>query len=260
MKAVRLIGLTACLGALAACNDLPTTTQPIDKVRLAMGEESLAEAVRLDSLADNAEAGGKEYRPLLLRAIIDALQFGVPMTTANVTINGDTARQMRVVQMNAIVVDTSLTPDDSTGFAFTFAWSGVTTGAANKVDTVIVVGRPYDPDTGIWGTTQAFFLDATVDDTPWLLTSGSADFSLLAVLRVCPDEYDNETQLPAPEASACHDQSILGSFDVTVQPIGSQSSKALFMDDLTTTGVRVVRTSKLVPSAAIARVRQLMQR
>ena len=243
MKAARLIGLTACLGALAACSDSPTN--PIDP-HLAMTQASRTEATRLYNLATSNGESQNTYRPLLLKALVDGLQWGVEMREdVTLDIGGEE------VTLRAMAMDNVTTNPNSSG-GFMMAWS-----TDQNVSTIIVVSKPYGAGAPSGFNEIGFYL-TNGGDTPYIAKSrggndpGSASFTMGVPGTGCT--YERETPLLGPAASACNDQDVDADFDLTFYPGGdtnSQNAVQIFTQGVEPfVGVRVVRNATLFPSAA----------
>ena len=147
MKAVRLIGLTACLGALAACSD--SLTASVDEAHLAMTRASRDEATRLYNLA-NSQPSTNVYRPLLLKALVDGLQWGVEMGTISVNIGGSD------VTLRAMAMDNIVTNPSSSG-GFVMAWS-----TDQNVNTILIASKPYGAGISVRNTSSAVNAPASI--------------------------------------------------------------------------------------------------
>ena len=167
---------------LTACADVTTApdARPHDP-RFSMAEQARTAAVDLYNLADTAEARGDVYRPTLLRALVDALQFGSPMHTFDVTIDGQPVTFNATV-MNAVV---NLQQNGSAEAGMLLAWSGP------NAERVLVVSLPHG-DT-VDGA-MALYLDG--DDQLRIASSGTASFSWSSNVLACV--YDKTTALVSP--------------------------------------------------------------
>ena len=245
MKAVRLIGLTACLGALAACSDSPTTP-PVDP-HLAMTQASRDEATRLYNLATSSNESANTYRPLLLKALVDGLQWGVEMKeNVSFNINGTD------VPLRAMAMDNIITNPSSSG-GFVMAWS-----TDNNVNTIIVVSKPYGAGINQGDFNELGFYLTNGEDTPYIVksrggaTPGSASFTMGNPGTTCT--YETQTPLVGPAASSCNDENVTADFDLSFYPNGdtNQAGVPIYMTNGATlfVGVRVVRDATLFPTTS----------
>lgn len=205
-----------------------------DDLRLAMAQASIAEARAVYDSALVAEQRGERHRPMLLRAVVDALQFGAPMHDVTITIGG-AQLPFRATAIESVVSRTL----GETSATFLLAWSA-------DAQRLLVVATP--DGIGLFAPV-AFYLNGT--DTPLTAASGSA--ALVSAVRVLePCAHEAATPLTGPPATSCQFADIRVDLDLMLGPAGA-SQTAVSATGMMLTGVRVVR-----PEAGFAPLRALL--
>lgn len=239
-NASRALLVAGLLLSIAGCDAPTAPSRASDGLRLQMAEAAQLEAQALYDRAVAFESQGETYRPLVLKAIVDGLQFGVPMTTVTVAVNG-TATDLRAIGMQASATHGNRTVTED--FLFLWAPGGTgrlfvayrTTGMDRSPGVLYTPGHdvPYMPPSGTTG--QVF------------------DFDVRSIGAACP--YQSRTALSAPAASSCSDMALRYRLDLTAREQGRSSGAAVrFVADSWTdiSGAKVTRaTSSISPLRAL---------
>ena len=232
------------LVAAAGCRDRTLSPLEPEDPRLAMAKASVAKAQELYALALRADSAGQLYRPLLLRALVDGLQFGAPMQNVPIRVGPDNLT-FTVITQDAVMTSAGAPASSA---AMLMGWRGA------NAEQILVVLAPYgsgvDPAAF---STVAFHVDT--DDTPRIATSGTADFRLDPPGLACV--YQQVTPLVGPAGQCAEErQAVALNLTFHVNADSSTTPQVIQMSRTNLNGVRVTRRGEDYPTAAaLLRVR-----
>jgi hypothetical protein len=232
------------LAAAAGCGDRTLAFVEPEDPRLAVARASVARAQELYALALRADSAGQLYRPLLLRALVDGLQFGAPMQNIPIRI-GSTNLTFTAIAQDAVMTSAG-TPAAAAGMLL--AWRGA------NAEQIVVIVNPYGAgvDPAAFNTI-AFYLDS--DDMPRMATGGTADFRLDPPGLVCV--YQQATPLVGPPGE-CVEERVAAALNLTVHENGDLSTapQSLQLSRTNLNGVRITRRAEdFAAVAALLRLR-----
>ncbi len=214
------------------CSDNAGSPFAPEDPRLAMAKASVAKAQELYSLALRADSAGQVYRPMLLRALIDDLQFGAPMQSVPIRVGPDNLA-FTVITQDALLTSGGV-PYSSA--AMLMAWRGT------NAEQILVVLAPYGSgvNPAVFNTI-AFYLDG--DDTPRIATSGTADFRLDQPGLACV--YQLATPLVGPPGQCAEERQAI-TLNLTFFANGdtSGSPQQIQFSRTNLNGVRVTRNAE----------------
>lgn len=192
------LSLALCAASLAACSDAATAPPPSNTdPRFAMAQEARAAADTLYDLAVQGDSAGQTYRPMLLRALVDGLQWGSQIHDVTIALDGQ-ATTFRATVMDAGV---KLAEGDTIATGMLLAWSG------DSAQRILVVTMPHDT-----ATDQAMALYLDGGDALRVAGSGTSRFSWVPTTTSC--YYDTQPLLTGPDGS-CLDGDASFSFSLT---------------------------------------------
>lgn len=226
----RLAALFLLVVAAGCSDSTAPTLAPVDP-RLAMAKAAVAKAQELYNLALRADSAGQVYRPVLLRALVDGLQFGAPMQNLPIRV-GASNLSFNVITQDAVVTSAGVPASSA---AILLAWRGT------NADQILVVLAPYGGASSGTFNTVAFFLDG--DDTPRIATSGTADFKLDPPGTPCV--YQQATPLVGPPGT-CADERQAVTLNLTFYLNGDTTGtpQVIQLSKTNLTGVQVIRRSE----------------
>lgn len=239
----RVLGVLL-LAAAWGCSDRSLALTAPEDPRVALAKASVAKAQELFTLALRADSAGQLYRPLLLRALVDGLQFGAPIQNIPIRIGPDN------LTFNVIAQDAVMTSGGSVSSSggMLLAWRGI------NADQILVILAPYGPgvDPAAFNTV-AFYLEG--DDTPRIATSGSATASFDPPGASCA--YQATTPLLGPPG-VCQDERMATALSLTLYPNGDTSAPAqtVQLSRTNVSGQRVTRRVEDFPALAMTRLLQ----
>ncbi|HEU4565540.1 MAG TPA: hypothetical protein VFS05_12850, partial [Gemmatimonadaceae bacterium] len=175
------LALALCTASLAACSDAATAPSPSNTdPRFALAAEARATADTLFDLAVLGDSLGQTYRPMLLRALVDGLQWGSQIHDVTVSLDGQaTAFRATVMDAAVAISATETSAADTIATGMLLAWSG------DSAQQILVVTMPHDT-----ATDQAMALYLDGGDELRIAGVGTSRFQWTPTATTCVYELD----------------------------------------------------------------------